>query len=76
MFIPFTSSHLVKQRDMSPLLPLIVSLRSVDVGYGLSLSHRFINTRSEDVNLTVGDHDFYVASDYSISANKTVDRKE
>ncbi|XP_046902028.1 solute carrier family 15 member 2 [Hypomesus transpacificus] len=37
---------------------------------------RFINTRSEDVNLTVGDQDFYVPSDYSISANKTVDRKE
>ncbi|XP_067117840.1 solute carrier family 15 member 2 [Osmerus mordax] len=37
---------------------------------------RFINTRSEDVNLTVGDQYFYVPSDYSISAIKTVDRKE
>lgn len=36
---------------------------------------RFVNTDVEAVNLTVGRETFQVDSNYSISANKTVDRK-
>ncbi|KAL0963998.1 hypothetical protein UPYG_G00316280 [Umbra pygmaea] len=37
---------------------------------------RFINRRSEAVNITVGAVDFYVAADYGISQTKGVERKE
>ncbi|KAM6986615.1 solute carrier family 15 member 2 [Aplochiton taeniatus] len=38
--------------------------------------NRFLNTRSETVNLTVGGVDFYVPAGYNISANMSVERKE
>ncbi|CAB1347066.1 unnamed protein product [Coregonus sp. 'balchen'] len=37
---------------------------------------RFINTRSEAVNVTVGGVDFYIPADYGISPNKSVERNE
>uniref|UniRef100_A0A8K9V3T7 Solute carrier family 15 member 2 n=1 Tax=Oncorhynchus mykiss TaxID=8022 RepID=A0A8K9V3T7_ONCMY len=37
---------------------------------------RFINTRSEAVNITVGAVDFYVPADYGISPHNSVERKE
>ncbi|XP_052378680.1 solute carrier family 15 member 2-like isoform X2 [Oncorhynchus keta] len=37
---------------------------------------RFINTRSEAVNVTMAGLDFHVPADYGISPNKSVERKE
>uniref|UniRef100_A0A8K9XH73 Solute carrier family 15 member 2 n=1 Tax=Oncorhynchus mykiss TaxID=8022 RepID=A0A8K9XH73_ONCMY len=37
---------------------------------------RFINTRSEAVNVTMAGVDFYIPADYGISPNKSVERKE
>uniref|UniRef100_A0A8C7IYJ0 Solute carrier family 15 member 2 n=1 Tax=Oncorhynchus kisutch TaxID=8019 RepID=A0A8C7IYJ0_ONCKI len=39
-------------------------------------SNRFINTRSEAVNVTMAGVDFYIPADYGISPNKTVERNE
>lgn len=41
-----------------------------------TVSNRFINTRSEAVNITVGAVDFYVPADYGISPHNNVERKE
>uniref|UniRef100_A0A8C8MIB6 Solute carrier family 15 member 2 n=1 Tax=Oncorhynchus tshawytscha TaxID=74940 RepID=A0A8C8MIB6_ONCTS len=37
---------------------------------------RFINTRSEAVNVTMAGVDFYIPADYGISPNKSVERNE
>uniref|UniRef100_A0A8K9XXP0 Solute carrier family 15 member 2 n=1 Tax=Oncorhynchus mykiss TaxID=8022 RepID=A0A8K9XXP0_ONCMY len=39
-------------------------------------SNRFINTRSEAVNVTMAGVDFYIPADYGISPNKSVERKD
>uniref|UniRef100_A0A674D9N3 Solute carrier family 15 member 2 n=1 Tax=Salmo trutta TaxID=8032 RepID=A0A674D9N3_SALTR len=41
-----------------------------------TVSNRFINTRSEAVNITVGAVDFYVPADYGISPHNSVERKD
>uniref|UniRef100_A0A8K9WMW5 Solute carrier family 15 member 2 n=1 Tax=Oncorhynchus mykiss TaxID=8022 RepID=A0A8K9WMW5_ONCMY len=42
----------------------------------VTVSNRFINTRSEAVNITVGAVDFYVPADYGISPHNSVERKD
>lgn len=73
---PMTLSY----RSMNTLYPISAYLLQKCIGAETfnmyTVSNRFINTRSEAVNITVGAVDFYVPADYGISPHNNVERKE